>query len=121
MASTTIAQIFHYYPSYFLLVCSTCPKVLSPKEAIPHLKSHISEYEIGKNGYRDLFKNLELKTMAKSHAIIRDNEPIPPIFGIQPFQGYFCPETNCSELFVTMSQIQRHLSIDHGLPRSHSY
>jgi hypothetical protein len=108
-STTIIADIFTYYPTYSMLICTSCPKVLTKREATSHLKIHFSHSELQANDWLGMISNLEIQTWAKSLDLIRQVEPIPPINGLEIKNGLRCQWTACKSLFLVGNSIYRHL------------
>ena len=109
-----IADIFHYYSDYLLLLCIQCPKVLTTRDAIPHFKLHVSSDELQFKDWISQISHLEIQTITKSIDLIRQNEPITPFPGLIVKEGLACQWDGCKMLFFTSESITRHLSRDHG-------
>jgi hypothetical protein len=113
MASTVIAQIFYYYSEYSLLICKPCKKAIVPRDAIGHFKTHLSGNQPELSHWLEIISTLDIQSIRKSHEIIRECEPIPPLSALNQLDGYICTWPSCQEIKTSKTTIFRHFQ-SHG-------
>lgn len=107
----TPSELFHYWPDYGVLICTTCHYAVQPGAIRRHLKDiHHLQHE-KRRPYMTYTNGLKLKRPEEVQPPLPDEFPLPQL----PVEkGWQCMATGCDYLCVSTKRMENHWPAVHA-------
>jgi hypothetical protein len=106
-----LPDFYIYYANFGLLFCKLCSEPLLGRKVKNPLLSHLTPHEISEGDYQKACDLVlpTVQTLAQSHQLIQQQQPIQPFSELPNQEGYKCGYAGCRNLYLSLTYEQREL------------